>query len=202
VNGNASNKGLRVLALIAVLALAITVAVAPVGAAGDPGAGVAKKGKKCGKKKKKKGKSAEAAKKKKGKCKKTKKKQQPKPAPVVRATITWTNADSPDADLDLFVFDAAGNVAAKGASGIPNATISPDVVGINGSETFTDLAPKPLRTLSFAVCYQVGGSAHAPFEIKYVTADGQTHTENRDPGSSFHYDFPGGAPIPAGYCPF
>jgi hypothetical protein len=190
----AANKGLRLLALVGVLALVITVGTAPIGASGNPGAAAAKK-KKCGKKKPKK--QADAAKKKK-KCKK--KKQNPKPT-LVRATITWTNADSADADLDLFVFDASGGVAAKGATTIPNSAISADIVGTNGSETFTDLAPNPLRTLSFGVCYQVGGSAHAPFNISYVTADGQTHTDSKDPGSSFHYDFPGGAPIPAGYCP-
>lgn len=185
------NKGLALLAILA-LALSVTVA-APIGSAsGGAGAETAKK-KGCKKKAKK---GADSAKKKKG-CKKKKKKQ----APLVRATITWANADAPDADLDLFVFDASGKVAAKGASTIPNSTISADVVGLNGSETFTDNAPKPLRPLSFAVCYQVGGSAHAPFTINYTTADGVPHTETRDPGSSFHYDFPGGPPIPAGYCP-
>lgn len=180
------NKGLRLLALVAVLALAITVTAAPVGASGDSGAVAAKK-KKCGKGKK----SAASSKKK--KCK--------KPKQMVRATITWQNADADDADLDLFAFDANGNVAGKGTTAIPKSRISADIVGKNGSETFTDLAPKPLRNFSFGVCYQVGGSAHAPFTITYVTADGQKHTETRDPGSSFHYDFPGGAPIPSGYCP-
>ncbi len=185
-----ANKGMRLLALVGVLALAITVTAAPVGASGETGAATAKKkAKKCGKKK-----SAASAKKKK-KCKKK------KSSSLVRATITWQNADADDADLDLFVFDASGGVAAKGASSIPNSKISADITGKNGSETFTDLAPKPLRNLSFGVCYQVGGSAHAPFTITYVTADGQSHVDSRDPGSSFHYDFPGGAPIPAGYCP-
>lgn len=183
------NRGVIALALIAALALVISVA-APMGSAsGGAGADIAKK-KKC-----KKSKKAGASKKKK-KCKKPKKQ-----APLVRADITWTNADSNDADLDLFVFDAQGRVAAKGASAIPNSTMSADIVGTSGTETFTDLSPKPLRTFSFAVCYQVGGSAHAPFTITYTTADGVKHTDTQDPGSSFHYDYPGGAPIPAGYCP-
>jgi hypothetical protein len=182
----------KVLALLAALALMTGLATVTADAgAGGPNAAAAKKAK-C----KKKGKKADAAKKK--KCKKKKKK---KPAPVVRATITWANADAADADLDLFAFAADGTVARPGANTIPNTSISADVVGINGSETFTDLAPKPLRAFSFGVCYQVGGSAHAPFTITYVTADGVSHTESRDPGSSFHYDFPGGPPIPAGYCP-
>jgi hypothetical protein len=189
------NKGLIGLALVAALALVLSVAVPVGGASGGAGAEIAKK-KKCKKGKKK----ANSAKKK--KCKKKKKKGQDKPpAPVVRATITWTEAGSDDADLDLFVFDANGATAAKGASAIPNSTMSADLQGPAGSETFTDLAPKPLRTLSFAVCYQVGGSVHAPFTITYITADGQSHTDSQDPGSSFHYDYPGGAPIPAGYCP-
>jgi hypothetical protein len=189
----AKNKGMTGLALLAALALALTVTVGSAAtAAGGGGAEVAKK-KKC---KKSKGKAGAAKKK---KCKK-KKKAKP-PAPLVRATITWTGAGSADADLDLFVFDASGNTAAKGATAIPKTTMSPDLLGPSGSETFTDLAPKPLRIFSFAVCYQVGGSVHAPFTITYVTADGQSHSEFRDPGSSFHYDFPGGAPIPAGYCP-
>jgi hypothetical protein len=133
----------------------------------------------------------------KGKVKCKKKAQ----APVVRATITWTEAGSDDADLDLFVFDANGNRSGNGSSGIPQSTISADQSGPAGSETFTDLNFRARRPLSFGVCYQVGGSVHAPFTITYVTADGQSHTESRDPGSSFHYDFPGGAPIPTGYCP-
>ena len=194
MEGTRRNRGLTGLALLATLALVLSVTVGTAAtAAGGSAAEIAKK-KKCKKKKKK----ASSAKKK--KCKK-KKKGQDKPAPLVRATITWTGAGSNDADLDLFVFDASGNVAAKGASAIPNSTMSPDLLGPAGSETFTDTAPKPLRTLSFAVCYQVGGSVHAPFTITYVTADGVSHTDSQDPGSSFHYDYPGGAPIPAGYCP-
>jgi hypothetical protein len=192
MEGMRKNRGLTGLALLAILALTLSVTVGTAAtAAGGSAAEIAKK-KKCKKKK--------AGSSKKKKCKK-KKKKGGKPAPLVRATITWTGAGSADADLDLFVFDGSGNTAAKGASAIPNSTISPDLLGPAGSETFTDTAPKPLRPLSFAVCYQVGGSVHAPFTITYVTADGQSHTDSQDPGSSFHYDYPGGPAIPAGYCP-
>ena len=187
------SNGTLGLALLAALTLVIGGVAGPVASAagGESTATVAKK-KKC----KKKGKKAEGAKKK--GCKKKKKKPQ---APVVRATITWTEAGSDDADLDLFVFDANGNVSRPGSSGIPQSTISADQQGPAGSETFTDLNFRARRPLSFGVCYQVGGSVHAPFTITYVTADGQTHTDSQDPGSSFHYDYPGGAPIPTGYCP-
>ena len=143
MQGTRRNRGLTGLALLATLALVLSVTVGTAAtAAGGSAAEIAKK-KKCKKKKK-----ASSAKKK--KCKK-KKKGQDKPAPLVRATLTWTGAESNDADLDLFVFDASGNVAAKGASAIPNSTMSPDLLGPAGSETFTDTAPKPLRAFSFAV---------------------------------------------------
>ena len=121
--------------------------------------------------------------------------------PLVRATVTWSNADNPgNTDVDLFAFDASGNRAGNGSDAIPSTTISADVTGGSGTETFTDLA-KPLRSFSFGVCYQTGGSAHVNFTITYVTADGVTHTDSQFPGSSTHFDYPGGAPIPAGYCP-
>ena len=181
-------RALGPLALLAAAALAFALVAGPAAQGEQPGASIAKKCKKKGK--------AAAAKKK--KCKKKKKKKQP--APVVRATLTWTGADSADADLDLFVFDASGNRAGNGANAIPQSVLSTDAAGLAGTETFTDNTGGK-RVLSFGVCYQVGGSAHAPFTITYTTADGVPHTEFRDPGSSFHYDFPGGAPIPAGYCP-
>ena len=122
--------------------------------------------------------------------------------PLVRATLTWSNADNPNnTDVDLFAFDASGNRAGNGSNSIPFSTISPDVVGGAGTESFTDLAPNPLRPFSFGVCYKTGGSAHVNFTITYLTADGVTHTDSQFPGSTFHYDYPGGAPIPANYCP-
>jgi hypothetical protein len=183
------------LALVAAMALTVGGVAGPAAsAAGGDTAGTAAK-KKC----KKKGKKSATAAKKKG-CKKKKKKGKTQ-NPLVRATITWTEAGSDDADLDLFVFDAQGNRSGNGQSGIPASTISADLLGPAGQETFTDLNPGAKRQLSFGVCYQVGGSVHAPFTITYVLADGTTRTDSQDPGSSFHYDYPAGVPIPTGYCP-
>jgi hypothetical protein len=187
---DAGKRALGPVALFAAAALAFALVAGPAAQGEQPGASIAKK---CGKKK---GNAAASGKKK--KCKKKKKAAQPKP--VVRATLSWAGADSADADLDLFVFDASGNRAGNGSDAIPQSVLSSDASGLAGTETFTDNTGGK-RVLSFAVCYQVGGSAHAPFTITYTTADGVPHTESRDPGSSFHYDFPGGAPIPAGYCP-
>ena len=105
--------------------------------------------------------------------------------------------------MDLFVFDADGNRAGNGSNTIPLSSITPDFSGPAGSETFTDslFTPQAARDLSFGVCYTVGGSVHTPFTITYVTADGVVHGDSQNPGSSFHYDYPGGAPIPSGYCP-
>jgi hypothetical protein len=175
---------------MAVAALTITATVAAMASASDGTAVAAKK--KCKKK--------HAASAKKKKCKKPK--AQP---PVVRATLTWGPTDedpsADDADLDLFVFDANGNRAGNGSDTIPQSTLSPDITGRSGTETFTDLASNQHRPLSFGVCYTVGGSVHTDFTITYMTADGVTHTDSQRPGSSFHYDYPGGAPIPSGYCP-
>jgi hypothetical protein len=177
------------LAVVAALALSITIAGTTASASG--GTAVAAK-KKCKKKK------PQAAKKK--KCKKKK-----ASAPVVRATLNWSNGGSDDVDMDLFVFDASGNRAGNGSDTIPSSTLSPDVTGPAGSETFTDLAFNQRRPLSFGVCYQVGGSVHTDYTITYVTADGVSHTDTRagdnSLGSSDHVDYPGGAPIPSGYCP-
>ncbi len=183
-------------ALLAAIARAVVcVAVGP--AAGASGGLAVAAKKKC--KKKKPQSSAESAKK---KCKKKKKKAV---APVVRATLNWSNGGSDDVDMDLFVFDANGNRAGNGSDAIPSSTLSPDLTGPAGSETFTDLAFNQRRPLSFGVCYQVGGSVHTDYTITYVTADGVSHTDTRagdnSLGSSDHVDYPGGAPIPNGYCP-
>ena len=184
-----SKKGLLGLALLAILALTITTVGATATASGGSAVAAKKKCKKIKNKAKRK------------KCKKKQQQQQQQPAPLVRATLTWTGGDANDADLDLFVFDANGNRAGNGSDTIPSSTISTDASGTAGTETFTDLAPQPLRSFSFGVCYTVGGSAHTPFTITYITADGVSHTDSQNPGSSFHYDYPGGAPIPSGYCP-
>lgn len=126
----------------------------------------------------------------------------PGQTPLVRATVTWGNSDNPNnTDIDLFVFDASGARAGNGANAIPNSILSPDVIGGTGTESFTDLAPNPLRPLSFGVCYKTGGSAHTKFTINYVTSDGVPHTDSQNPGSTFHYEYPGGPAIPSGYCP-
>jgi hypothetical protein len=188
------NKGLLALALLAAIALLVGVpAGAAAGGSGD--SAVAAK-KKCKKKK------PHAAKKK--KCKKKKKKV----APVVRATLNWSNGGSNDVDMDLFAFDASGGQAGNGSDTIPSSTLSPDLTGPAGSETFTDLAFNKKRPLSFGVCYRVGGSVHTDYTITFITADGVSHTETRADdgtppslGSSAHVNYPGGAPIPDNYCP-
>jgi hypothetical protein len=131
---------------------------------------------------------------------------------LVRATLTWSNGGASDVDMDLFVFDGSGNVAGDGVDNIPNSSMSPDIPGPAGTQTFTDQAFDLKRPLSFGVCYQVSGSVHTDFTITYVTADGQTHTETRaddnsltggkdSPGSAAHFNYPGGPTIPSTYCP-
>ena len=184
-------NGVLTLALLAVLALAFTATIGSAASASGGGAVVAKK--KC----KKKNHSASSAKRK--RCKQRK---NVPPVSVVRATLTWTGAGATDADLDLFVFDSNGRRAGNGSDAIPASVLSPDVQGTDGMETFTDLNANSHRPFSYGVCYTVGGSVHAPFTITFVTSDGASHTESRDPGSSFHYDFPAdGVAIPSGYCP-
>ena len=185
-------KGILTMAIVAALAMALTTVGSTAGAS-DGNAVAAKK--KCKKKK------ASSAKKKK-KCKK--KKTTPPGTtntPLVRATLTWHDGGSSDVHMFLFVFDASGNRAGNGADTIPDSTLSPNVAGPAGTQTFTDQAFNLKRPLSFGVCYDVGGSVHTPFTITYVTADGVTHTDSQDPGSTFHYEYPGGAPIPTNYCP-
>jgi hypothetical protein len=197
-----AKKGTLGLALIATLALTITATLGGAASA-DPVAQTAGL-KKCLKKAKR---IQDPVKRKKAK-KKCRAKfgspttTGPTPAPLVRATLTWSGGDASDADLDLFVFDVNGNRAGNGSDAIPSSSLSPDVTGTAGTETFTDLDFNLKRGFSFGVCYTVGGSAHTPFTITYITADGATHTDSQNPGSSFHYDYPAdGVPIPSGYCP-
>ena len=179
------NKGILAACIVAALAIAITIAGT---ASAAPGA--SKAGKRC--------KKRHSARK---KCKKTRA-DAPR-SPLIRATLTWGNGGADDVDMDLFVFDANGNRAGNGSDMIPLTSITPDFSGPAGSETFTDslFTPQAARDLSFGVCYTVGGSVHTPFTITYVTADGVVRGDSQNPGSSFHYDYPGGAPIPSGYCP-
>ena len=159
-----------ILAACIVAALALSITIAGTATA-SPGA--SKAGKRCKKK--------HSAKR---KCKK--RKADARPSPLIRATLTCAN----------------GNRAGNGSNTIPLSSMTPDFSGPGGSETFTDnlFTPQAARDLSFGVCYTVGGSVHTPFTITYVTADGVVHGDSQNPGSSFHYDYPGEAPIPSGYC--
>jgi hypothetical protein len=176
------------LAILAIFAMTISnSAGATANAPG--GAGAAKK--KCTKR--------HSAKK---KCTHKKKRKADAPtSPVIRAMLTWGNGAS-GADVDLHVFDANGNRAGNGSNTIPLSSFSGDVSGPAGSETFTDalFTPQAARDLSFGVCYSAGGLAHPTFTITYLTADGVIHGDTESPGSSSHFDYPGGAPIPSGYC--
>jgi hypothetical protein len=139
------------------------------------------------------------------KCRKKRKRRMDAPnLPVIRATLTWSNDGADDVDMDLFVFDSNGNRAGNGSNGIQLSSLSGDVSGSAGSETFTDslFTPQAARDLSFGVCYQVGGAVHTNFTITYVTADGVIHGDSQNPGSAFHFDYPGGAAIPSDYCAF
>jgi hypothetical protein len=193
------SKGLVLLALVALAAFTITATIGS--ASASSGNAVAAK-KKC----KKKNHAASAKRK---RCKPRKNVPQKS---VVRATLTWSNGGASDVDMDLFVFDTNGRQAGNGTDAIPASVLSPDVTGPSGTETFTELNGNQPQTLSFGVCYLVGGSVHTDYTITYVTADGVTHSETRagdgsDPshpqslGSSAHVNYPGGAPIPANYCP-
>jgi hypothetical protein len=179
-------KGLIGLVILAIFAMTIS---SSAGATAS-GAGAAKK--KC-----KKRHSAKT------KCThKKKRKVDRRTSPVIRATLTWGNGAS-DADVDLHVFDANGNRAGNGSNTIPLSSFSGDVSGPAGSETFTDalFTSQAARDLSFGVCYSAGRVAHRSFTITYLTADGVIHGDTQSAGSSSHYEYPGGAPIPDNYCP-
>ena len=180
------------LLILAIFAMTITVTASATASAPDGSAVAAKK--KC--------KKAHSHKR---KCRKKRHRRMDAPnLPVIRATLTWSNGGADEVDLDLFAFDANGNVAGSGSNTIPMTTLSPDVSGPAGSESFTDslFTPQAARDLSFGVCYQVGGSVHTQFTLTYVTADGVVHGDSQNPGSAFHFDYPGGAPIPSNYCAF
>jgi hypothetical protein len=186
-------KGLMALMICAVFAMTLSVTATAMATPPDGTAVAAKAKKKC--------KKRHSAKKKRCKKKRNRKMDAPR-VPVVRATLTWSNGGADDVDMDLFVFDSNGNVAGNGSNTIPLSSLTGDVSGRAGSETFTDglFTPQSARDLSFGVCYQVGGSVHTNFTITYVTADGVIHGDSQNPGSAFHFDYPGGAPIPSNYC--
>ena len=177
--------GLMILAI-----LAATIGSAAAATASAPGAAAAAK-KKC--------KKAHAKK----KCRKQRKRRSDdSQLPVIRANLTWFDGGSNDIDVDLFVFDSEGNRSGSGSDGIPLSSLSGDVTGAAGNEIFTDalftrLAP---RDLSFGVCLTGPGADETNFTLTYVTADGVVHGDSRSPATSSHFDYPGGAPIPNGYC--
>ena len=178
--------GLMVLAIFA-----MTIGSTASATASGPGGAVAAK-KKC--------KKRHSAKK---KCARKKRRKADAPnSPVIRATLTWGNGAS-EADVDLHVFDTNGNQAGNGSNTIPLSSLSGDVSGPAGSETFIDalFTPQAARDLSFGVCYSAGRLAHPSFTITYLTADGVIHGDTQSPGSSSQFDYPAGAPIPSDYCP-
>ena len=135
------------------------------------------------------------------KCARKKRKADAPNSPVIRATLAWGIGAS-DADVDLYAFDANGGQAGNGSNAIPLSSLSGDVSGSAGSETFTDslFSTQAVRDLSFGVCYFAAGPVRPTFTITYLTADGAIHGDTQSPGSSSHFDYPGGAPIPSGYC--
>jgi hypothetical protein len=176
----------------AAIAGALALTVVTVGASASPGAAASAMKKKC--------KHSHAARK---KCKKKRKRRADDPQlPVIRATLTWFNGGTNDMDVDLFVFDSQGDRAGSGSNAIPLSSLSGDVTGEAGSETFTDglFTRQAARDLSFGVCLGGVGADETEFTLTYVTADGVVHGDSRSPATSSHYDYPGGAPIPSGYC--
>ena len=201
-----AKKGLVGLALLALVAFMITAMLGGAASASDPVAHTAGL-KKCLRKAKK---IQDPVKRKKAKrrCR-----QKFGAVSVVRAKLVWSNGGASDVDMDLFVFDSSGHVAGKGTDAIPSSTLSPDVQGPSGTETFTDLNGNSHRPFSFGVCYTVGGSVHTDYTITYVTSDGVTHSETRADdnsltggkdslGNSAHVNYPAdGVAIPSDYCP-
>ncbi len=137
-------RGLIGLMILAIFAMTISTASATASAPGGPAAAQKKCKKRHSPKKK---------------CAKKKRRKADAPhSPVIRATLTWGIGTS-DADVDLHVFDTNGNQAGNGSNTIPLSSLSGDVSGSAGSETFTDalFTPQAARDLSFGVCYLADG---------------------------------------------
>ncbi len=177
------------LALVLAFALASsTLGVAVAAPSGDGTRTAVEAKKKSCKKKKKASDSASTAKKKK-KCKKKKQAA----APVVRATLTWSGGGG-STDYDLYVFDG-GTMARAVSNPIANSAFSANGIGATGTETFTDLAPQPLRSFSFGVCHQDGGNDGSSYSIQYVTADGVSRTDAQaGTGDGYNARYTGAAP--------
>jgi len=178
------NRGILAAAFVAALAMAIVTSGASASASPRASASAKKKCRKAHSKKKK--------------CKRKRNADAPR-SPVIRANLSWGNG-ADDVDADLFVFDSIGNVAANGTNTIPLSSLSADVTGRAGSETFTDslFTPQAARDLSFGVCYY--GQVRSDLTITYVTANGVVHGDSQGPSRSSQFDYPGGAPLPDNYC--
>ena len=76
------------------------------------------------------------------------------PAPGHPRNVDLVDGGANDVDVNLFVFDANGNRAGNGSNTIPLSSMTGDVTGAAGSETFTDdlFTPQAARNLSFGVC--------------------------------------------------
>jgi hypothetical protein len=178
-----------ILAVCTCAAFVLAIALAAEAATAAPEAAMAAK-KKC--------KKRHAAK---MKCKK-KRKSNAMRSPVIRATLMWSNGGADDVDMDLFVFDGNGGIAGDGSDTIPLSSITSDASGPAGFETFTDglFTPQAVRDLSFGVCYSARAPVHTDFSLTYVTADGAVHGDSQSPVKTARYDYPGGIPIPTGFC--
>jgi len=181
------SKGTTAACACAAIALAVTTGAASAAAA--PGASPAAK--KC--KKGHRGRS---------KCRGKKRRSDAGRSPVIRATLMWSNGGADNVDMDLFVFDGNGGMAGDGSDTIPLSSITSDLSGPAGTETFTDdlFSPQAARDLSFGVCYSAGTPVHTDFTLTYVTADGVVHGDSQSPGMTTRFDYPGGAPVPSGFC--
>ncbi len=183
------NKGLVLLALVALAAFMITATVGGSASASGGHAIAAKK--KCKKKK------ASSAKKKKCKKKKT------APVSMVRATLTWSGGGD-STDYNLYAFDPNGSTGRAGSDPIASTSFSANSVGSTGTETFTDLDFGQHRAFAFGVCKQGGGTDGSTYSIDYVTADGVHHTDTQsshDDGYAAKYNGPPPPTAPNGFAP-
>jgi hypothetical protein len=178
------NKGLLVLALLALLTMMISVTVGSTASASGGNAVAAKK--KC---KKKKNHAASAKKK---KCKKKK----AAPVSLVRATLTWSGGGD-NTDYNLSVFDPGGSTGSVLANPISSTAFSPNSKGSSGTETFTDLDSGKHRAFAFGVCHQDGGNDGSTYSIEYVSANGTRFTDSQagtSDGFNARYSDSGGPP--------
>ena len=178
------NKGLLVLALLALLAMMISVTVGATASASGGNAVAAKK--KCKKK------TNHAASAKKKKCKKKK----AAPVSLVRATLTWSDGGD-STDYNLSVFDPSGSTGSVLSNPISSTAFSPNAKGSSGTETFTDLDFGKHRAFAFGVCHQDGGNDGSTYSIEYVSANGTHFTDSQagtGDGFNARYSDSGGPP--------